>query len=176
RTFLRFYGFELVDSGKRWTLSYGLIDRSKKIIPISKIQILSWRANWVRRKFNYWTVQVQTLGGRETKKADMLIPLTSFLQVTRLTKGYQEFHAIDHTLSNKIEAEIWKRRSLLRGLPIILLLMAVGFYLVSWPAIWLLILSPLLVWYYYQWYQHFRWQTNEKGLQIQSGFLGKKFI
>src|SRR5690606_24058762 len=35
RTILRFYGFELIDSGKRWAISYGLFDRSKKVVPLS---------------------------------------------------------------------------------------------------------------------------------------------
>lgn len=175
RTFLRFYGFELVDSEDKWTLSYGLTDRSKKIIPIRKIQILSWQANWIRRKANYWTVQIQSLGGRENGKTNVLIPLTSFGQAVQLAQGYQDFEKIGYTGSNKIEPEIWKRRSLLRGLPIILLLLAVGFYLVSWPGVYLLVLLPVPVWYYYQWYRHFRWQCDDKGLQILSGFFGRKY-
>src|SRR5690606_2649448 len=128
RTIVRFYGFKLIDSGKKWNISYGLFDRSKKIIPISKIQILSWRANWVRRKFHFWTVQVPSLGHKENRKTNVLIPLTSFIQVIQLARSYQEFREIDYEQSNRIEPEIWRRKSLLRGIPITLLVMGIAFF------------------------------------------------
>src|SRR5690606_24503148 len=135
-------GFELIDSGKRWAISYGLIDRSKLVVPISKIQILSWSANWVRRRVDYWTVQVQSLGGKESKKTNILIPLTSFEQVIQLAGGYQEFKGIDYEKSNKIEPEIWRRKSLFAGLTLIILMLGLGYFWISYQAFWLLVIFP----------------------------------
>ncbi|MEX2592423.1 MAG: PH domain-containing protein [Anditalea sp.] len=175
RTMVQFYGFELMDSGMRWTISFGLFDRTKKIIPINKIQILSWRANWLRRKFDYWTLHVQSVGHQENRKSNIQIPVTSFDRVIKLAKDYQEFFGIEYAASFKIEPDYWKRKSLKKGLPFTLLPMIIAFYWIGWQALGLMVIFPFLIWYYYRWYQHFRWQTNERGIQILSGFFGRKF-
>lgn len=175
RTLLRFYNFELIDRDRRWIISYGLLERSKKIIPLEKIQILSWSSNWLRRKLNFWTMQVQSVGQKENKKSNILIPITSLDQVVYLSQGYQPFHGLDYENANKIEPEYWIRKSLLKGLPITLLIMLVAYYWFSWLALGTVLLFFVLTWYYYQWYLHFRWQNNEEGIQILSGYLGIKF-
>lgn len=175
RTLIRFYGFELIDSGKRWAISYGLFDRTKKIIPTNKIQIISWSANWLRRKFHYWTIQVQSVGQKENGNSNVLIPVTSLSQVFQLAGSYKEFTEIEYATSYKIEPDYWKRKSLLKGLPLTLIAMIVFFYWIEWQVFGFILLFGFLVWYYYQWYQHFRWQTNETGIQILSGFFGRKF-
>jgi putative membrane protein len=176
RTMVRFYGFELVDSGMRWTISFGLFDKTKKVIPLNKIQIMSWRANWARRKFDYWILKVHAVGHQENRKSNIQIPITSFEQVFTLTKNYQEFKGIEYPTSRKIEPDYWKRKSLKSGLPLTLLPMIIAYFWIGFPGLWLLMIFPVLSWYYYQLYQHFRWQTTESGLQILSGFFGRKFI
>src|SRR5690606_38521105 len=54
RTLVKFYGFELTDSGKDWKIVFGLFNREQKTIPLNKIQIISWKASLLRRKFDYW--------------------------------------------------------------------------------------------------------------------------
>jgi putative membrane protein len=175
RTLLRFYGFELIDRDRKWIISYGLFERSKKIIPLDKIQILSWSSNLLRRKLNFWTMQVQSVGQKENKKSNIVIPITSLDQVVYLSQGYQPYQGMDYGTANKIEPEYWIRKSLLNGLPITLATVLFAFYWFSWLALGTVLLFFVLAWYYYQWYKRFRWQTNEAGIQLLSGFLGKKF-
>lgn len=175
RTLAQFYGFELKESGMKWTLTSGLFDRSKKIIPLQKIQILRWRANWLRRKLNYWTLKVYSIGHLERGKSNIQIPVTSFGQVLKLAEAYQNFRVIEAQAGDKIEPDYWKRKSLTKGLLITLLPVSVAFYWIEWQAFVLLLLFPLSTWYYYQLYKHFRWKANENGIQILSGCFGRGY-
>src|SRR5690606_33334925 len=107
---IKYYGFRLIDADQRWIISYGLFDKTKKIIPLNKIQILSWRANWLRRKIDYWTIQVQSVGHKENRKTNIRIPVISFEQVTQLVSSYQSFIGINAETSRKINSAYWKRK------------------------------------------------------------------
>src|SRR5690606_7207486 len=48
RTFIKFYRFSLSEHINDWKISYGLFNKEQKAIPLKKIQILSWRATWLR--------------------------------------------------------------------------------------------------------------------------------
>src|SRR5699024_7357812 len=74
-----------------------------------------------------------------------------------------------------IELAYWKR-SILRTAVLITVIPLFGFYFwIGDQAFWALLIYPLLVWYEYRWYQNFRWQTNQAGLQTVSGVFGRKF-
>lgn len=175
RTMVRYYEFELIDSGRRWTISFGLFDRTKKIIPINKIQVISWRANWLRRKFDYWTLQVQSVGHQENTKSNARIPVTSFDRAVKLAESYQEFTGFEQETSYKIKPDYWKRKSLTKGLPLTLISIIILFLWIAGKALGLMVIFPFLIWYYYQYYLRFRWQTHETGIQLLSGVFGRKF-
>ena len=175
RTMVKYYGFELIDADRRWIVSYGLFEKTKKIVPLSKIQVLSWNANWLRRKIDYWTVQVQSVGHKENKKSNIRIPVVSFGQVSELVSSYQNFVGIHEETSLRIDPAYWKR-SFWRKAMMITLVPLLGLYFwIGVQALWLLLIYPFLVWNEYRWYKNFRWQTNSAGMQIISGVFGRKF-
>ncbi len=175
RTMVKYYGFRLKDADRRWMMSYGLFEKTKKIVPINKIQVLSWKANWLRRKIDYWTVHVQSVGHKENRKTNIHIPVVSFERVIQLVSSYQSFVGIHVEGSFKLEPAYWKR-SASRTAVLITLIPLFGFYFwIGAQAFWVLLIYPFLVWYEYRWYQNFRWQTNETGLQTVSGVFGRKF-
>jgi putative membrane protein len=175
RTMVKYYGFRLMDAEQRWIISYGLFDKTKKIVPINKIQILSWKANWLRRKIDYWTVQVQSVGHKENKKTNIHIPVISFEQVIQLVNSYQYYSKIDDERSLKIEPAYWKRSVWRSAVIITLIPMMVFYFWIGWQAMILLLIHPFLVWNEYLWCRNFRWQTNEAGIQLVSGVFGRKF-
>lgn len=175
RTIVKYYGFRLKDADRRWIISYGLFDKTKKIVPLNKIQVLSWKANWLRRKIDYWTVHVQSVGHKENGKTNIHIPVVSFEQVIQLVSSYQSFHGIQDEASLKIEPAYWKR-SIWRSAAVITLIPMIVFYFwIGWQVIILLFIHPLVVWSRYRWYRNFRWQTSEEGIQMVSGVFGRKF-
>src|SRR5690606_30218717 len=127
RTMIKYYGFRLKDADRRWIISYGLFDKTKKIVPLNKIQVLSWKANWLRRKIDYWTVHVQSVGHRENKKSNIHVPVVSFQRLTQLVGGYQPYEAFDEQRSLTISPAYWKRSAMRRSL-ILTLVPAVVIY------------------------------------------------
>ena len=175
RTMIKYYGFHLTDADGRWIISYGLFDKTKKIVPLNKIQILSWKANWLRRKIDYWTIQVQSVGHKENKKTNIRIPVVSFEQVTQLVNSYQHYDEINDETCLKIDSAYWKR-SVWRSAVVITLIPMIAFYFwMGWQAMIFLLIHPFVVWNEYRWYRNFRWQTNEAGIQLVSGVFGRKF-
>jgi putative membrane protein len=175
RTMIKYYGFQLWDADRRWIISYGLFDKTKKIVPLNKIQILSWKANWLRRKIDYWTIQVQSVGHKEHKKSNIHVPVVSFESVIQLVAGYQHYEVFQVEKSLKIDPAYWKRSASQRSLIITLIPTVILHYWFGWQALPVLLLYPFLVWGDFQWYRNFRWQPSTTGIQILSGVFGRKF-
>lgn len=175
RTMIKYYGFRLVDADQRWVISYGLFDKTKKIAPLNKIQILSWNANWLRRKIDYWTIKVQSVGHRENKKTNISIPVISFEQVIQLVDPYQRFHTLNEETGLRIEPGYWKRRISRNAVVFTLIPIALTAFWLNWQALLFLAVFPYLAWTYYRWYRNFRWHTDGTGIQMVSGVFGRKF-
>ena len=175
RTMIKYYGFQLSDADQRWIISYGLFDKAKKIVPLNKIQILSWKANWLRRKIDYWTIHVQSVGHKENKKSNIHVPVVSFDRVIQLAVGYQPYERFDDERSLIISPAYWKRSAMRRSLIFTLIPAVILYFWLGWQALAVLPLYPFLVWSDFQWYRNFRWQTNETGIQMLSGVFGRKF-
>src|SRR5690606_36371853 len=104
RTMIKYYGFRLIDADQRWIISYGLFEKTKKIVPLNKIQILSWKANGLRRKIDYWTIQGHSVGHKENKKTNTHIPVISFEQVTLLVNSYRHYNELNDETCLKIDS------------------------------------------------------------------------
>ncbi len=78
RTTLKYYDFKLEETVQGWKISFGLINRQQLIVPFNKIQVISMRANLLRRKLDFWMVHIQAIGHEEVKnKQHINIPVTS---------------------------------------------------------------------------------------------------
>lgn len=175
RTMIKYYGFQLIDADQRWIISYGLFDKAKKIVPLSKVQILHWKANWLRRKIDYWTVQVQSVGHKQNQKSNIHVPVVSFERVVQLVAGYQPYKGFGDGRSLTISPAYWIRSASRRS---VILTVVPAFVLYFWLenlALTVLLFYPFLVWSDFQWYRNFRWQTCDMGIQMQSGVFGRKF-
>lgn len=175
RTMIKYYGFQLIDADQRWIISYGLFDKAKKIVPLSKAQILHWKANWLRRKIDYWTVQVQSVGHKQNQKNNIHVPVVSFERVVQLVAGYQPYEGFNDKRGLKISPAYWKRSALQRSLIITLVPAVILYFWLGREAIAVLLFYPFLVWSDFQWYRNFRWQASETGIQMRSGVFGRKF-
>src|SRR5690606_23104592 len=144
RTMIKYYGFRLVETGGSWTISYGLFGKTKRLVAINKIQIIQWKASWRRRKVDYGTVQIQTIGNKENKKQNIHIPVISFQDVIYLVDVYQPFEEWDTERALMISSDYWKR-SARRSLIILLIPTALMYVWLGWPALVILVLYPLMV-------------------------------
>ncbi len=176
RTFIKFFGFTLTDNHHEWKIAFGLFDKQQKVIPINKIQIISWRANWLRRKIDYWVIHIQAVGhNKQNRKRHLKVPMTAFRQVLSLATSYQPAAPIDPASASKIHPAYWKRKTLFIGLPLALIPTAVAWFWFGNWAFLLLLIFFCACGHYYIGYQNFRFQTVEAGLQMHSGTWGRKF-
>ena len=176
RTFIRFFEFSLTEKEQSWKITHGLFNRQQKTIPLNKIQIISWRASWLRRKLNYWIILVQSVGhNQQHQKQHVQIPILAFSRVVELAGSYQGFRGIDPAESHRIQADYWKRNSLFIGLPLAIIPMLASWYWIEWWAFSFWILAAYTTGHYYVAWKNFRWQNTPAGLQIYSGAWGRKY-
>lgn len=176
RTMLKYYDFRLEDTVHGWKIFFGLITRQQLIVPFNKIQVLSWRANWVRRKLDFWIIHVQAIGHDEVKhKQRINIPVTCLEQVIQLSRCYQESPVFDVKQGSMIEADHWKRKLLFVAAPATVILLIIFYLIGGYTALWILLLFPVMAWYHHTWYLNFRWMANEEGIQMYSGVWGRRY-
>jgi putative membrane protein len=175
RTVLKFYNYTIEEMPQGWKVSFGLTNQQQKIIPSNKIQILTWRANWLRRKINFWIVTVQSIGASKLRpKEQIQIPITSLNRVFSLVPIYQHSPVFEVSEGSGIEPDYWKRKTLTVGSTVTAMLFGL-YFAVGLAALWVLILLIYFAWYFRKWYQVFRWQINPEGLQMYSGVWGRKY-
>ncbi|RYZ22957.1 MAG: hypothetical protein EOO16_06870 [Chitinophagaceae bacterium] len=176
RTALRFYDYRVLQDDKGFSLRYGLIDRRQRAVPFEKIQYLEWRANWMRRLFGLWLLELGAVGEEELKKKQkMEIPLTNPAQVAPLAAPYHPVPDVTGLEPLRIHTVYPFRRLLLNGLlPLLVLLPATwaaagnkALLWLLWPAL-VLLMSKLRQ-------RKFRLWMYSDVLYLRGGLLGESF-
>ena len=73
--FLRYYGLSFSREGTKFHLESGLLNKKSVSIPYSKIQVLSWRTNPIRKLMDFFTLTLaQATSTGENKKQAIDIP------------------------------------------------------------------------------------------------------
>lgn len=176
RTVIKFYNFTMEQIQHGWKISFGLINQQQKIIPSNKIQVLTWKANWIRRKLNFWLLNVQSIGySIKNRKQLIQIPVTSLNQVLSLIPVYQSSPVFEINKGLKIEPAYWKRKLLFTAAPVTLIFLLIFYLWIGVAGIGVLLLFIYLAWYFTKWYKVFRWQINDEGVQLFSGVWGRKY-
>lgn len=176
RTVIKFFDFKLTDSGKDWKIAFGLFNREQKTIPLNKVQILNWKASWLRRKFDYWIMHIQVVGNNDKNvKKHIQIPILSFSELLKLSDSYQTFTGFRHEDANKIQPEYWKRKALTIGLPFSIISMLISWYWIGWWAAGFILILIYVTAFYYKAWKNFRWETPAEGIQLLSGAWGRKY-
>lgn len=176
RTIIKYYNFRLEDTLHGWKIFFGLITRQQLIVPFKKIQIFSWRANWIRRKLDFWIIHIHSIGHDETKhKQHINIPVTKLEQAMTLSRRYQETPVFDIRKGAMIEPDYWKRKVLFVSAPATVILTIIFYFFSGSTALWILLLFPIMAWYYITWRSNFRWMANDEGIQMYSGVWGRKY-
>lgn len=174
RTAIKFYDFKLTDNSTGWKITHGLFTRQQKFLPLSKVQIMNWRANWLRKKLDFWILTAKSIGHSETKqKQHIQIPITSLNDVTHLAGNYMSISNVKE--GSTIEAAYWRRKVVFIAFPLTIIPALLISFWIGWQALWFIFLFAFLVWHYYRWYTNFKWLANEEGIQLFSGVLGDNY-
>jgi putative membrane protein len=176
RITLQYGRFAISRSAKGFRIQSGLINLKEKIIPFSKVQYISWKANWLRSRIPIYLLHFHAIGDENMKKKwTIRIPITQPGFVDTLLAYYHPAINQQPDYLRIQRAYIWRRVWLLGILPLLLLFPllyyfrgAYAFWLLPWP-IYIALTASLFR-------RRFRLYLAPDALQICRGIFGREYI
>lgn len=177
RVLLNYYDFQLLESAQGFKVKSGLINTKQNLIPFSKIQYISWEANWVRRKIGLYSLEFHQVMSDEhkNKKQRAKVPLTQFAYIERLLSHYHGLVAPAARASYGIHmAYIFRHTLYVAILPVMVLLsILLPIYHNPWLLLMLLWVAFVAIQAYF-FRRNFRLFVAPDALQVNSGIWGRK--
>ncbi|MGB8194881.1 MAG: PH domain-containing protein [Chitinophagaceae bacterium] len=175
RVVLKYYDFRISRSEKGFLIHSGLVNIQEKLVPFSKVQYISWKANWVRQRMGLYLLHFHAIGYDDIKeKLRIKVPITNAAMIPLLLQQYHPLLPIDGIKPLRIHPDYISRRTLLRGLLPALVLGAAAFYFLKWNVLWLTawVLLTAITAVLFQ--RKFRLWADHEALQIRRGFFGRE--
>ena len=177
RILLNYFDFQLTETSQGYKVKTGLINTRQNLVPFSKIQYISWEANWIRRKIGLYNMEFHQVmsDDQSNKKQRVKVPLTQPAYIDKLLAHYhglvQPFAAADYGIHR---AYIVRRTLLMGILPVALLLIIL--LLINWnPWLFLIVLwIPVIALHTFVFRRNFRLYVAPDALQVNSGIWGRK--
>lgn len=176
RILLKYFDFTLSETSQAFKLKSGLINSRQFLVPFTRIQFISWEANWIRRKIRLYNVEFhQVSGNKLNEKQQVKVPVTRTAFIERL---FERYHALIENSAqsvHRIHKVYALRRMLMAGIvPMVVLLPATQ--LGGWNAWWLLLLLwiPYVFFNAYFFRKNFRLFISGDAFQVNSGIWGRE--
>jgi putative membrane protein len=177
RILLNYYDFQLTETDKGYKLKTGLINTRQYLVRYSKIQFVSWEANWVRRKIGMFNLEFHQVAGEKVNhKQKAKVPITRPEFLEKLVTNYHlQNGPVMADSVHRVHAVYPFRRILLVGIiPVALLLLII--WLANWNN-WFLLLTLWIPYVYFNalvFRKNFYLYVSPDALQINSGIWGRK--
>ena len=176
RIFLNYFDFQLTETSQGFKVKTGLINTRQNLVPFSKIQYISWEANWIRRKIGLFNLEFHQVmsDNQNNKKQRVKVPLTQPAYIDKLLTHYHE-RIQASAAGYGIHPAYTFRRTLLMGiLPVALLLTIL--LLANWnPWLFLMLLwIPVIALHAFFFRRNFTLYLAPDALQVNSGIWGRK--
>lgn len=174
---LRYYNYTIGMLPNTYQMNWGLFTRHHKTMPYSKVQFITWSANWLRSQMKLYILRLHSLADPiATEDLQIKLPVTSNAMLHNLLEPYGYAANTDPQAVYGICKALVYRRLLLIGLPIAAL--AMGSLYAAQLSIWWL---PILWLAYYagaQWVfaQRYRIQFLPDMLHVKKGVWGQNHL
>lgn len=173
RVFIRYYDLKVVKRKNTIIVSHGLTKKREKTLITSKVQILSWRTNFVRRRMGFGVIDFSQASSDESGKKDTVtIPGCSAEQRDELLNALSLNLAFDRDTSfNKVSVLYFVRNLVIKGFFILLGAVILLRIFIGWKMILILIPFILIVWFFWikAYYRNLGYQYNDEVLVKRSG-------
>ena len=171
---LTYSEFIISRSEKGFRIRTGLINKKEKFVPFSKVQFVSWKANWIRQRIGLFMMQFHATGADHLKnKMQVKVPVTRPAFIPKLLDSYHEILSTSEMAPVKVHKKYIIRRVFLFGvIPAALALPILYFYFGKKALI-------VLVWVFIVWLtcwlfqRKFRLWQEKEALQIRKGIFGR---
>lgn len=176
RIALQYGRFAISRSAKGFRIQSGLINLKEKIIPFSKVQYISWKANWLRSRIPIYLLHFHAIGDENMKKKwTIRIPITQPGFVDTLLAYYHP--AInDQADYIRVHSSYILRRLWLLGILPLLLLFPILYYFRGDYAFGLILWPLYIALTAFLFRRRFRLYVAADALQICRGVFGHEYI
>ena len=172
-TFNQFYGFKLFDADGKLLTDYGLLTKRHSTIPLKKMQSLTILTNPIKRKFDYFSLIIQTagLGAHRNGSADIAIPLAKQSQLLGIAKHIRKIDIPENM--NKVSKKTI-RRTIFRAV-MFLIPFLIALYFIYTPGLWAsLVILPLIFLHAYLRWKFMAYAMSDNNIIVKSGYLRQK--
>jgi len=174
RIVFQFYNYYLSRTENGYRIRSGLTNIKERAVALSKIQFLSWKANWLRIKMGLWLMEYGVAGGEEIKKnLRVQVPVTRPALLKILVSDYLDLPSTEGVEAIRMHHAFISRRILLMGILPAVVLGAALWWLISWYVLLFLLLpfyTGLVSWLSWR---KFRLFVFEDMLYLKKGMLGE---
>jgi len=175
RIVLTYSNFNCNETEQGFRIRTGLINTRQKLVPFSKIQFISWEANWIRRKIGLYMLELHQAQNEQAKKKQRIrLPITKREYVNRLLHYY---HPVVKPIANS-EHTIHRvypfRRMLIAGLPMAAIVTAFTYFYLREYAFLFLLIVPYVYLINAVYQKRFRLYISAEAFQVNSGAWGKE--
>jgi putative membrane protein len=175
RIILKYYQLTVQKTHGGFYIRSGLTSVRERIVSFPRIQFVSWRANWIRRKLNLWILEYRVAGGDESKnKMRVQVPVTRTSFLPLLAEPYHHVPEIEGFQSVTMHPYYIRRRVMISGV-----IPSVAGFLIAWPF-WGFSAFFLFTWVFFIWLEssltvkNFRLWAVQDIIFINKGAFGRE--
>lgn len=175
KIFLTYSNFACNETDQGFRIKSGLINSRQNLVPFSKIQFISWEANWIRRKIGLFMLEYHQAQNEQAKKKQRIrLPITKKEYVDKLLELYHPaVKSIAHSV-HRIDEIYPFRRMLVAGLPSAIVITAVAFFWMNAYALVFMLWIPYVYLVNLVYRRRFRLYISPEAFQVNSGAWGKE--
>jgi putative membrane protein len=174
RVLLVYMDFRVSRSEKGLHIRSGMINVKEKFVPFRKIQYVSWKANWVREKMNFYLMNFHSIGGVVRERQSIKVPVTRNEFIPMLVQHYHALLPTSEMVPLRVHTSYIARKTLVQGFIPAVLMGSLMYFSISLYALWFLLLIPLVAFQSWLFQRKFRLWANDEVLQIKKGVYGKE--
>ena len=175
RITLMYSNFTCNETEQGLRIRTGLINTKQNLVPFSKIQFISWDANWIRRKIGLFMLELHQAQNEQAKKKQRIrVPVTKRKFVDALLSRYHP--AVKPTAHSEhgIHSIYPFRRMLVAGLPLAVVFTAATYLYLREYAFLFFLLMPYVYLINLIYQRRFRLYVSPEAFQVNSGAWGKE--
>ena len=147
--------------------------RREKLVPLKKIQHISWHANWLRRRMNLYLLQFHIAGADLVReKQQIKVPITQKSYISQILESYHPLLPVNEMIPLRVHHDYVLNSVLLKGLLPTLILGGLTFPFFGSNSLWFLLLIPLTLFQSMLFKKIFRYWANAVAVQMYRGVYG----
>jgi len=174
RILLTYFDFIISRSAVGFRIKSGFLNKKEKFIPFLKIQFISWKANWIRRRIGLSLLQFHATGTEQMQRKMLVkVPVTREQFISLLADSYHPLLMASAHEAIKIHTAYISRRVFIAGLLPSVLLFPFLYPYFQFSSFFVLLLVGFVWLSAFLFQKKFRLWVDKEALQIKKGVWGR---